>query len=92
MEARGPDSAPVRLVWSPGLDAAPVPVVALEVTLGSLGSLATLLLLTLISGLIPLFTFRRPGSIVTLGKVISIHPYLVRAGLQCPECIARTHG
>ncbi|XP_073465300.1 LOW QUALITY PROTEIN: zinc transporter ZIP1-like [Aquarana catesbeiana] len=49
-----------RLVWRPGLEASPPAVVTdLEV---KIGSLVTLLLLTLISGLIPLFLLRRQGS------------------------------
>ncbi|XP_053330686.1 zinc transporter ZIP1 [Spea bombifrons] len=47
------------LVWSPRLDAAPRSVAALEV---KLGCLITLLFFTLISGLTPLFVFRRQGN------------------------------
>ncbi|KAM8920756.1 zinc transporter ZIP1 [Pelodytes ibericus] len=55
---------PENLVWSPGLDAVPVSVAALEV---KLGSLVTLLILTLISGLMPLFLFRRQGTLDASG-------------------------
>ncbi|XP_053560062.1 zinc transporter ZIP1 [Bombina bombina] len=61
--AQSPDSE--KLVWSPGLDVTPLSVAALEL---KLGSVITLLLLTFISGLAPLFIFRRPGSTDSSGK------------------------
>nr|AAI57187.1 solute carrier family 39 (zinc transporter), member 1 [Xenopus tropicalis] len=54
----------MEAVWSPGLDSAPLSVVTMEL---KLGSLVTLLLLTIISGLAPLSLFRRQGSTVTSG-------------------------
>ncbi|OCT69564.1 zinc transporter ZIP1 [Xenopus laevis] len=53
-----------KAVWSPGLDSAPLSVFATEL---KLGSLVTLLLLTIVSGLVPLFLFRHKGSTVTSG-------------------------
>ncbi|XP_068108548.1 zinc transporter ZIP1 [Hyperolius riggenbachi] len=54
-----------RLVWSPGLEASPPSVTDLEV---KLGSLVTLLLLTFVGGLMPLFLFRRQASADILGS------------------------
>ncbi|CAH2327428.1 zinc transporter ZIP1 [Pelobates cultripes] len=60
------------LVWRPNFDAEPVPVAALEV---KLGSLVTMLLLTFLSGLTPLFLFRRQGYLDASGtrrRVLSL--------------------
>ncbi|XP_056401483.1 zinc transporter ZIP1 isoform X1 [Hyla sarda] len=55
---------PASVVWSPDLEAVSLSVAGLEV---KLGSLVTLLLLTLISGLTPLFLFRRQAPPDILG-------------------------
>ncbi|XP_066464957.1 zinc transporter ZIP1 [Eleutherodactylus coqui] len=55
---------PASVVWSPNLEAASLSVGGLEV---KLGSLVTLLLLTLVSGLTPLFLFRRQAASDVLG-------------------------
>lgn len=56
LEVAAMEVNPASVVWSPGLDSASLSMAGLEV---KLGSLVTLLLLTLISGLAPLFLFRR---------------------------------
>ncbi|XP_072285064.1 zinc transporter ZIP1 [Pyxicephalus adspersus] len=54
-----------RLVWSPGLESTSPSITDLEV---KIGSLVTLLLLTLLSGLIPLFLLRRQRNIDILSS------------------------
>ncbi|KAM4690817.1 zinc transporter ZIP1 [Rhinophrynus dorsalis] len=55
---------PEKMVWSPGLETAPLSAAALEL---KLGSLVTMLLMTVISGTAPLVLFRRQGSPDNIG-------------------------